>query len=106
MGNEREKGSGRCLANKRGKFIVFEGIDGSGISTQTGRLRIFLESEYQIKAIWQRTSEGPVGTLIRQVLCGRLSGVDNNTLALLFAADRIDHNQNKNTPGLGSGRFM
>lgn len=94
------------MAEFKGKFIVFEGIDGSGISTQTARLRSFLESN-KIKAILAKEpSEGPVGTLIRQVLSGRMHGVDDGCLALLFAADRIDHNRNKIIPALANGDFV
>ncbi len=95
------------MSNVKGKFIVFEGIDGSGISTQTNRLRLFLETNHDIKAILAKEpSEGPIGTLIRQVLSRRLQGVDNTSLALLFAADRIDHNQNKILPALEKGDYV
>ncbi|NLI93649.1 MAG: dTMP kinase [Peptococcaceae bacterium] len=95
------------MTNTKGKFIVFEGIDGSGISTQTGRLRSYLETEHQIKAILAKEpSEGPVGTLIRQVLSGRMQGINDSSLALLFAADRIDHNNNKIIPVLEKGDYV
>lgn len=93
--------------NYKGKFIVFEGIDGSGISTQTQRLKSLLESEYGIKAVLAKEpSEGPIGTVIRQILSGRMIGVDDSSLALLFAADRIDHNDNKIIPVLNNGDFI
>ncbi len=93
--------------NLKGKFIVFEGIDGSGISTQTANLSKFLESEYGLKTVLAKEpSEGPLGTLIRQVLSGRLSGVNEQSLALLFAADRIDHNHNKIVPALEQGKYV
>lgn len=91
----------------KGKFIVFEGIDGSGISTQTQRLKSYLEAEYGIKAILAKEpSEGPIGTIIRQVLSGRTIGFDDSSLALLFAADRIDHNKNTIIPVLEQGDFV
>lgn len=91
----------------KGKFIVFEGIDGSGISTQTQKLKGLLESEYKVKAVLAKEpSEGPCGTLIRQILSGRTIGVENSSLALLFAADRIDHNANKIIPVLENGDFV
>ena len=92
---------------QKGKFIVFEGIDGSGISTQTQCLKSKLESEYGIKAVLAKEpSEGPIGTIIRQVLSRRMVGIDDRSLALLFAADRIDHNQNKIVPVLKKGDFI
>lgn len=93
--------------NVRGKFIVFEGIDGSGISTQSQRLKILLESKYGIKIVQAKEpSEGPIGTVIRQVLSGRMMGIDDKSLALLFAADRIDHNKNKIIPVLEKGDYI
>ncbi|MBS1263772.1 MAG: Thymidylate kinase [Methanonatronarchaeales archaeon] len=61
-------------------FVVLEGLDGSGKSTQTKRLA----EELGLKATAEPT-EGPVGTLIR----GELSrgDLEPEILALLFAAD-------------------
>lgn len=74
----------------RGKFFAFEGIDGSGKSTQAallaGRLR---ESGVRCYGTMEPTG-GPVGTLIRQFLSGRMKA-DNRVIASLFAADRLDH---------------
>lgn len=92
---------------KKGKFIVLEGIDGSGISTQTQKLKALLETRYGIKAILTKEpSDGPVGAIIRQVLSGRTMEVNDRTLALLFAADRLDHNQNKIIPVLEQGDYV
>lgn len=91
----------------KGKFIVLEGIDGSGISTQVQKLKGFLETTYGVKAILAKEpSEGPIGTLIRQFLNGRMVGIDDKSLALLFAADRIDHNIEKIMPVLEKGDYI
>jgi len=93
--------------NNKGKFLVFEGIDGSGISTQTERLKKCLYKEYGIKAMLAKEpSEGPIGTMIRQVLSGRMNDISSSSLALLFAADRLDHNENKIIPVLNRGDFV
>jgi len=79
----------------KGKFIVFEGIDGSGKSTQIELLRKNLtESGHQVY-ITREPSDGPIGVMIRQCLGGRLK-VDEKTMATLFAADRLDHIHNGN----------
>lgn len=74
----------------RGKFIAFEGIDGSGKSTQAAlfadRLR---ETGVRCYGTMEPTG-GPIGTLIRQFLSGRMKA-DNRVIASLFAADRLDH---------------
>ncbi len=77
------------LTNK-GRFIVLEGIDGSGKTTQVHRLRENL-ALHDVPCIeTQEPSGGPVGSLIRQILSGRVRA-DNRVAACLFAADRLDH---------------
>ena len=74
----------------RGKFIVLEGIDGSGKSSQTGPLIKRLE---ELGVPCRETREptgGPVGSLIRQIFTGRATA-DNRVIAALYAADRLDH---------------
>lgn len=78
----------------KGKFIALEGVDGSGISTQTQLLKFWLEENAQTYGKTYFTKEptdGPVGGLIRLVLSKRLKVLDEKIMALLFAADRLDH---------------
>lgn len=79
------------MSNKRkGKFIVFEGIDGSGKSTQIKKIAKRLQgSDYTVYPTFEPT-DGPVGSLIRQMLSGKVV-TDQRTIASLFAADRTDH---------------
>lgn len=75
---------------EKGKFIVLEGIDGSGKSSQTGPL---MERLRALGVPCRETREptgGPVGSLIRQIFTGRVTA-DNRVIAALYAADRIDH---------------
>jgi dTMP kinase len=75
---------------KKGRFVVFEGLDGSGKTTQMARLQKRL-SGIGIDAVTTcEPTNGPVGTLIRQMLTGQIV-TDPRTLAALFAADRTDH---------------
>ncbi|MGN1315402.1 MAG: dTMP kinase [Lachnospiraceae bacterium] len=75
---------------ERGLFIAFEGIDGSGKSTQLQLLHRELQKEG--KRVYQtcEPSAGPVGSQIRQILTGRMRA-DSRVVAALFAADRLDH---------------
>lgn len=75
---------------EKGKFIAMEGIDGSGKSTQIGRLLQRLAGGGVRCRATREPSDGPVGGLIRQILTGRTQA-DPRVLAALFTADRIDH---------------
>lgn len=77
----------------RGKFIVFEGIDGSGKSTQLDLLKSHLESNGLNVYVTTEPSSREIGKLIRRVLTKELT-VSEQTLAALFVADRLDHIQN------------
>jgi dTMP kinase len=74
----------------RGRFIVLEGLDGAGISTQSRRLATHLDAVGQPYYCTREPTDGPVGSQIRLALTKRLE-VDPTTLALMFAADRSDH---------------
>ncbi|MEX1302188.1 MAG: dTMP kinase [Desulfotignum sp.] len=73
-----------------GRFMVFEGLDGSGKTTQMARIKKRLTGMGMPVETTCEPTTGPVGTLIRQILEGRIA-MDPRTLAALFAADRTDH---------------
>jgi dTMP kinase len=77
-----------------GFFIIFEGLDGSGTSTQVALLQKRLLSMQLEVEVTEEPSGGPIGMLIRQALRGRIK-LDMHTLALAFAADRVDHLYNE-----------
>ncbi|MDR2069044.1 MAG: dTMP kinase [Spirochaetaceae bacterium] len=84
-------------------FVVFEGGDGSGTSTQIELLRNRLNPEKTPKISGGRRTgpdcplfttfeptDGPIGRILRQALRGTLS-LKPETIARLFAADRNEH---------------
>ena len=77
----------------RGKFIVFEGTDGSGKSTQMKMLASYLNEMGARCYLTHEPTDSPVGSLLRSCLTGRIDA-DEHTIAALFAADRLDHIQN------------
>ena len=92
----------------RGRLIVLEGIDGSGTTTQTERLVAHLRQQGRTAVSTREPSGGPIGRLLREVLLGqhRMPGgapVDGRAMALLFAADRLDHLQREVEPNLTEG---
>ena len=69
-------------------FVVFEGIDGAGTSTQLKRL---LAGKYRDRLeVSAEPTESVTGKFLRQVLSGSVK-VDARTCAYLFAADRAEH---------------
>ena len=89
----------------KGKFIIFEGLDGSGITEQADLLRDWLRrSGFDLNCIafTHEPSEGPVGLMLNLVMQGRLD-MDEEAIALLFAADRRDHLSRFIQPRLDNG---
>ena len=77
----------------RGKFIVFEGIDGSGKSTQIELLKKRLEEEGIPVYLTREPTDGPYGAMLHTIMTGRLDACPE-TIAALYVADRMDHIKN------------
>lgn len=82
------------------KFIVLEGTDGSGTTTQASHLLEHLRGSGHSAVITSEPSDGPVGSLIRLAFKHRIqfamSPEEFDTqMAYLFAADRHDHLYNQ-----------
>ena len=98
------------MANARkGRFVVLEGIDGAGTTTQVARLaeRLRRDGGAPVRTT-REPSDGPIGSLVRQVLTGRIVAPEGRapgwaTMALLFAADRMDHVESEVEPFLEVG---
>ena len=72
-------------------YIVFEGIDGAGKSTQIQMLKEWLEANgFRVETLVEPT-DSEVGRLIRKILQRPDATTDRlqKTLGLLFAADRM-----------------
>jgi len=78
------------MKNESAKFIAFEGIDGSGKSTQIDLLaRRMKENNHPVYQTFEPT-DSPIGRLIRDVFAHRMEA-DHRTIAGLFVADRLHH---------------
>jgi dTMP kinase len=75
-------------------FIAFEGIDGSGKSTQVKMLAEKLTAEGHKVYTTSEPTDSAIGKMIRSILKHQ-SAADEYTIAALFAADRLDHLLNK-----------
>jgi dTMP kinase len=94
--------------SRRGRFVVIEGLDGAGTTTQARLLGERLRAAGRAVHVTAEPSGGPAGGLVRQVLQqrvtgGRGGGFDAHALALLFAADRLDHVAAEVEPRLAEG---
>ncbi len=116
----------------QGYFIAIEGADGSGQSTQLELLAGWFRARGQVVHLTKEPSGGPIGLLLRLALTHRLGApggasslpgdtpstpgdmastpgdmafrpLDEATMALLFAADRMDHLACEVAPRLDSG---
>ncbi len=88
-----------------GFFVVLEGIDGAGTTTQSSRLAARFASHGAAVVQTAQPSKGPVGVRIREFLRAGAQGdaLDPGAMALLFAADRLDHLARQVEPALASG---
>ncbi len=79
---------------KKNLFIAFEGIDGSGKSTQVRLLSDNLEKAgYKVHVTCEPT-DSYIGSAIRDIFKHKIDA-DHKTIAALFVADRLDHLLNK-----------
>ena len=77
--------------SSKGKFIVFEGIDGAGKTTQIRLLEERLKKDHLPVCITAEPTAGHFGVLLREALSGR-SKKTPCEMAALFLSDRIEHN--------------
>ena len=73
-----------------GRFIAFEGLDGSGKSTQIGHLASKLRAKGIQVYETREPTDSPIGSLIHQIMTRRIR-TDHKVIAPLFVADRLDH---------------
>jgi dTMP kinase len=88
------------MQRPRGKLIVLEGIDGAGTTTQAARLAARFGSSH----LTREPSIGPIGQELRKLLGNADQPMDRAAIALLFAADRLDHLRREIEPILDEGR--
>ncbi|MEP6569601.1 MAG: dTMP kinase [Acidobacteriota bacterium] len=89
-----------------GTFITFEGIDGSGKSTQLRLLAEFLKQAGCDVLVTREPGGTPVGNRLRGALLDAHEEVDPLTELLVFAADRAQHVRRVLRPALESGHVV
>lgn len=75
---------------EQGLFIAFEGIDGSGKSTQARLLAEKLTANGHRVYLTFEPTDSRIGTMVRDIIKGQVIA-DERIIAGLFVADRLDH---------------
>lgn len=90
-----------------GRFIVFEGGDGTGKSTQSRLLAQRLTSVGRDVVLTRQPGGTQLGSLIRSIVLDPATG-DVSPLAetLLYAADKAQHVHEVVAPALDAGKFV
>ena len=89
-----------------GTFISFEGIDGSGKSTQLRLLGNFLRANGCDALLTREPGGTAVGVRLRAALLDATGEVDPLTELLVFAADRAQHVRRVLRPALAGGKVV
>ncbi len=98
---------GGCWALSRGKLITFEGIDGSGKTTQIIYLADYLRSIGLEVLLLREPGGTPIGEEIRQILLDQRSGeMTAETELFLFEAARAQLVREVIRPALDAGTWV
>lgn len=92
-------------SERKGVFIVFEGVEGSGKGTQVELAKEFLEGEGHDVLVTREPGGTPLGEGLREVLLGD-QPLDARAEALLFAAGRAQHAVAVIRPALERGQLV
>jgi dTMP kinase len=88
-------------------FLVVEGMDGAGKSTQIERLAGWLTRASSPPVVTREPGATAIGGRIREILLDPASAaMDPKTEALLYAADRAQHAAEVIRPALAAGRVV
>jgi dTMP kinase len=77
-----------------GRFIVLEGLDGAGTTTQAHRYQRYCTQRHFDSFLTYEPTGDPIGAFIRTLLAGDPGTTPSqHVLGLLFAADRLAHSE-------------
>jgi dTMP kinase len=95
------------MAEPRGLFIVFEGGDGVGKTTQGALLAEYLRGAGHEVVVTREPGDTPAGAVIRRLLLDPATGdLDPRAEALLYAADKAQHLAQVVRPALERGAMV
>ena len=88
----------------QGRFVVLDGIDGSGTTTHAKLLKDWLIHNGYVVMLTQEPTDREIGKMIRKNI--RTTKTSAELDALLFAADRLDHVENVIKPSLTTKKVV
>lgn len=89
-----------------GKFITFEGADGSGKTTQIEMIKEYLEKQGHECLLTREPGGSDLGNKIREILLHYDGEVDSLAELLLYMADRAQHVKKVIIPALKEGKIV
>lgn len=91
----------------RGKFITFEGCEGSGKSTQLRLLSEYLDKLGVDYILTREPGGSEIAEQIRNIILnGKNTAMCDECEALLYAAARVQHLKEKIAPALDKGKLV
>lgn len=94
------------MGNKKGMFVVFEGIDGAGTSTQLIKLIEHLEVKNKYQDVLRTHEPWESGEIKQKLREDKEAYSDGEKMAELFVSDRISHSINLILPDLEKKVFV
>ncbi len=89
-----------------GKFITFEGADGSGKTTQLKIIKEFLENSGYKVVETREPGATAIGEKIREILLHETEKISDNCEMFLFLADRAEHIERLIKPAIECGKIV
>ena len=89
----------------RGRFVVLEGLDGSGTTTQADLVTARLNEAGVAAHATANPSRGPLGVVARDFLSERVP-LSERVMAMVFSGDRLDHYEREIAPHLEAGDWV
>jgi len=88
-------------------FVTFEGVEGSGKSTQMARLRAALEAAGRTVCLTRQPGGCALGQTLRTILLSqKTAGLDDRAELFLYLADRAQHVAEVIRPALAAGQVV
>lgn len=89
-----------------GRYYAFEGIDGSGKSTQVEKIKTYLQNLSQTVVITSEPmAEGPIQKVIRDTLFSKIK-IPSRAYQNLYSADRVLNHESIVQPALSLGNIV